>query len=245
MDHDPPIESNKLVHPITKPVVSLHDVNIAHGQEIVLKGVNLHLESGEFAYLIGKTGSGKSSLLRTLYADLDFNSGLAVVLNYRLNQIKEERIPYLRREMGIIFQDYQLLSDRNVKENLDFVLRATAWKNKTAMKTRIEEVLHLVNLQDMHFKKIFELSGGEQQRLVIARALLNRPKLLLADEPTGNLDPDTSDEIMNLFFKISKEYNMAVLMATHDYRIIDKFPAKVYQCVDAELRETNTSRAQL
>ncbi len=237
MENVPEINANNSIAPVSRPIISFDSVNISHKQRIVLKHVNFQLQYGEFAYLIGKTGSGKTSLLRTLYADLEIQSGFGVVLNYRLNKIKEKRIPYLRRDMGIIFQDYQLLTDRNVKENLEFVLKATGWNNKIAIKTRINEVLQLVDLADMQFKMIFELSGGEQQRVVIARALLNRPKLLLADEPTGNLDPQTSDEIMNLFFKISDDYNMAVLMATHDYRIIDQFPARVLKCENSNLFE--------
>jgi cell division transport system ATP-binding protein len=181
---------------------------------------------GEFVYLVGKTGTGKSSLLKTLYGDLDLKEGDATVVGFDLRTLDWKKIPYLRRELGVVFQDFQLLTDRNVNNNLKFVLRATGWKDEKLMDEKIADVLDKVGLKTKGFKMPFELSGGEQQRIDIARALLNSPKLLLADEPTGNLDPETSDEIMRLLFSIVHDYGTAIIMATHDYPVINKFPAR-------------------
>ena len=201
---------------------------ILQGQIEVLQSIDLKVAEGEFVFLIGRTGSGKSSLLKTLYGELPLHFGDATIAGYQLRGLTKKEIPYLRRKLGIVFQDFQLLTDRNVLENLFFVLKATGWKNKHDMKERAYQVLEKVGLQTKDYKIPAELSGGEQQRLVIARALLNDPKVILADEPTGNLDPEVSDEIMNLLKSISKE-GTSVLMATHDYRIIQKFGGTVYR----------------
>ncbi len=201
---------------------------ILQGQIEVLQSIDLKVAEGEFVFLIGRTGSGKSSLLKTLYGELPLQFGDATIAGYQLKGLAKKEIPFLRRKLGIVFQDFQLLTDRNVLENLYFVLKATGWKNKHDMKDRAYQVLEKVGLQTKDYKIPAELSGGEQQRLVIARALLNNPKVILADEPTGNLDPEVSDEIMSLLKSISKE-GTSVLMATHDYRIIQKFGGTVYR----------------
>jgi cell division transport system ATP-binding protein len=199
--------------------------------------VNFTLAKGEFKYIIGKTGSGKSSLLKTLYADIPLQLGFGVVAGYDLKLMKDKDVPFLRRKIGIVFQDFQLLTDRNIEENLLFVLKATGWEDLPKMKEKIEEVLSSVGLKNKLHKMPHELSGGEQQRVVIARALLNDPELILADEPTGNLDPDTSDDIMNLLKNINQNTGTAVLFATHDYRLIQKFPFTVVRCIEGELLE--------
>jgi cell division transport system ATP-binding protein len=208
-------------------VVDVRKGFIYQGQTLVLSDVNVTMESGEFVYLIGKTGSGKSSFLKTLYGDLPLAKGEGFVANMELNKLKRKDIPVLRRRLGIVFQDFQLLMDRTVTDNLKFVLSATGWTSKKDMQMRIDEVLAEVGLKTKGFKMPHELSGGEQQRVVIARALLNKPRLILADEPTGNLDPDTSDDIMRLLREIYKEHNTAVLMATHDYTILEKFQGRI------------------
>ncbi|MFN4299301.1 MAG: cell division ATP-binding protein FtsE [Thermaurantimonas sp.] len=212
-----------------QPIVSLIDAAVGHGNEPVLAGINLSLHPGEFVYLIGETGSGKSTLLKTLYADLTLIAGEAYVAGYALHQLKRKQIPYLRRQLGIIFQDFQLLPDRTVYDNLLFVLRATGWKEKKHINERIERVLSSVAMLDKAKKMPHQLSGGEQQRVSVARALLNEPKLIIADEPTGNLDPDTSEEIILLIRELVKS-DRSVLMATHDYNIIMKFPAPTLRC---------------
>lgn len=211
---------------MSEPIVELKNVNIYQGDSLILSDVNIAVNRGEFVYLVGKTGTGKSSLLKTMYGDLDFKEGEATVVGYDLNKLDWRQIPYLRRNLGVVFQDFQLLTDRNVNENMKFVLKATGWKDEKLMEEKIADVLEKVGLKTKGFKMPFELSGGEQQRIDIARALLNSPKLILADEPTGNLDPETSDEIMHCLFSICRDYGTSIIMATHDYIVINKFPAR-------------------
>jgi len=217
-----------------KTVINLEGVNIYQGDSLILKDVNYQLKNGEFNYLIGETGSGKSTLLRALYADIPINNGTAVISGFQLPQIKSKEVPFLRRKLGIVFQDFQLLFDRSVADNLVFVMKATGWKDKAKMRDTIAELLNKTGLKDKGNKMPYQLSGGEQQRLGIARALVNNPALILADEPTGNLDPISSAEIMELLFKISSE-KRAVLMATHDYSLFSKYKAPTYQCADGKL----------
>jgi cell division transport system ATP-binding protein len=212
---------------MAEPIIELRNVNIYQGNNLVLKDVNLTIEKGEFVYLVGKTGTGKSSLLKTLYGELELTQGEGSVAGFSLNGLDWKKVPYLRRNLGVVFQDFQLLTDRNVNDNLKFVLRATGWTDERLMNEKIADVLEKVGLKSKGFKMPFELSGGEQQRIDIARALLNSPKLILADEPTGNLDPETSDEIMKLLFHISRDYNTTVVMATHDYIVVQKYPARM------------------
>jgi cell division transport system ATP-binding protein len=207
-------------------IVELRNAHIYQGDSVVLSDVNITVNRGEFVYLVGKTGTGKSSLLKTMYGDLDLMEGEGTVVSYNLRQLNWKTIPFLRRNLGVVFQDFQLLTDRSVNNNLKFVLKATGWKDEKLMDEKIADVLDKVGLKTKGFKMPFELSGGEQQRMDIARAILNSPKLILADEPTGNLDPETSDEIMKLLFSISRDYGTAVIMATHDYLSIQKFPAR-------------------
>lgn len=210
-----------------EPIVELRHANIYQGENLILQDVNLTVNKGEFVYLVGKTGTGKSSLLKTLYGELELREGEGVVAGFSLKGLDWKKVPYLRRNLGVVFQEFQLLTDRNVNENLKFVLRATGWTDTKLMDEKIMDVLDKVGLKSKGFKMPFELSGGEQQRIDIARALLNSPKLILADEPTGNLDPETSDEIMQLLIHISKDYNTAVIMASHDYIVVQKFPARM------------------
>ena len=212
---------------MAETIVSLRHVNIYQGSALILQDVNLEVSKNEFVYLVGKTGTGKSSLLKTLYGDLELTEGEGTVAGHNLIGLTWKTVPFLRRNLGVVFQDFQLLTDRNVKENLKFVLKATGWKDENMMDAKISDVLDKVGLKSKGFKMPFEMSGGEQQRVDIARAMLNSPKLILADEPTGNLDPETSDEIMQLLFQISKDYGTAVIMATHDYIVINKFPARI------------------
>jgi cell division transport system ATP-binding protein len=225
------------------PVVHLENLNILQKDKVILSNINLLINKGEFVYLIGKTGIGKSSLLRILYADLKIkkDEGEAHILGIYLNKIKEKRIPYLRRKLGVIFQDFKLLSDRSIEKNLIFVLKATDWKDSSEIKTRIEEVLNMVKLEDVKNKFPHELSGGEQQRIAIARALLNKPELILADEPTGNLDPATSIEIMQVLKDIH-DSGTTIIVATHDYEIISKFPAKTIRIEKKRLFELSKKK---
>jgi cell division transport system ATP-binding protein len=215
-------------------IIHLDKVSIFQKHNLVLTNVALNIDKGEFVYLLGKTGSGKSSLLKTLYAELDLVQGEGTVAGFDLKTIKRKEIPFLRRKLGIVFQDFQLLTDRNVNENLLFVLKATGWKNKFEMQKRIQDVLEKVHLSTKGFKMPHELSGGEQQRISIARALLNDPELILADEPTGNLDPETSEEIMNVLLEISKS-GRAVLIATHDIMMFNKFPSRTIKCENGKI----------
>lgn len=210
-------------------IIDLQNISIFQRDNLVLSGVDLKVKQGEFVYLIGKTGTGKSSLLKTLYAELPLNEGYGTVCGYNLVGIKRKDVPFLRRRLGIVFQDFQLMFDRSVQANLLFVLKATGWKDKVAMDDRIKQVLEKVGLSTKGFKMPHQLSGGEQQRVSIARALLNDPELILADEPTGNLDPETSIGIMNLLIDISKS-GRAVLMATHNYALMDRFPSRTVKC---------------
>lgn len=208
--------------------------------QLVLGNVNFHVDEGEFIYIIGRVGSGKSSLLKTIYFELDVNEGeSAIVLNHDLRNMKQKHIPALRRQMGIIFQDFQLLGDRTIYQNLLFVLKATGWKSKAEIDQRIKDVLTDVDMQDKAGKYPHELSGGEQQRIAIARATLNKPKLIVADEPTGNLDPETAGTIIQLLRQISQT-GTAIVMSTHNMPLLDKYPGIVYQCIDGRVEEIST-----
>ena len=223
------------------PIVDLKNININHDEKNILSDISLSVRKGGFIYLIGKTGSGKSSLLKILYGDIKILDGEGSVAGINIVKIKEKEIPFLRRKLGIVFQDFKLLSDRSIKKNLEFVLKATDWKDKQKIEDRIQTVLEKVKLQNTENKFPHELSGGEQQRIAIARALLNKPELILADEPTGNLDPGTSAEIMGVLKKINKN-GTTILIATHDYEIISKFPAKTIRIEDGkfyQLKEKN------
>ncbi len=216
-------------------VAQLKAAGIGYSTKSVLSDIDLDIHEGQFTYLIGVTGSGKSSLLRTLFADLPLLAGNGHIFGFDLNNISRNEIPLLRRQIGIVFQDFQLLADRTVSDNLEFLLRATDWKDKLEIEKRIWNVLNKVGISNLLNKMPHEISGGEQQRVAIARALLNNPKLLIADEPTGNLDPDTALDILELLFDLSKENQMAVIMATHDYRLIDDYPARVLKCTEGKL----------
>ena len=217
-------------------ITSLEGVSIYQRDNMILANVSLHIHKSEFVYLVGKTGTGKSSLMKTLYADLPLREGKMEVAGYNIADLKHKDVPYLRRKIGIVFQDFQLLNDRSVNDNLIFVMKATGWKDADAMPHRMNEVLDKVGLITKGFKMPHQLSGGEQQRVSIARALINDPELLLADEPTGNLDPETSDGIMQLLFDIRKT-GRAVFMATHNYALLRKYPARIIKCEKGKLLE--------
>jgi len=222
---------------MTEPVVELHGATITQEERPVLENVSFELGKGEFAYLIGRTGSGKSSLLKTLYADLPLLTGSGEVAGFNLLSLPQGKVPYLRRKLGIVFQDFQLLGDRTVADNLHFVLQATGWKGKARRQQRVQEVLTQVGLSGVGNRLPHRLSGGEQQRVVIARALLNEPLVLLADEPTGNLDPEVSEGIMELFREINYA-GTAILMATHNVQLLDKYPHRVLTCRDGQLLDS-------
>ena len=223
----------------TKPVLQVNQATIFQGVDPVLTNVNFSVEQHEFVFLIGRTGSGKSSLLKTLYADLPLKSGIVEIAGFNLTTIKTKEVPYLRRKIGIIFQDFQLFGDRSVAENLAFVMKATGWTDMGKIKDRMAEVLLLVGLNNASSKMPHQLSGGEQQRVVIARALLNNPSILLADEPTGNLDPDVADGIFRLFQEINKN-GTAILMATHNHELLRKYPYRVLKCENGLLLDSQT-----
>lgn len=221
---------------MSQPVLFLKDAFIFQQENLILSDVNVTVEKGEFVYLIGKTGTGKSSFMKTLYGDLPLKKGQGEIVGYDLPTLKEKDIPFLRRKLGVVFQDFKLLNERTVKDNLLFVLNATGWSDKTAMENRINEVLDKVGMKTKSFKYPYQLSGGEQQRVAIARALLNDPELILADEPTGNLDPQTSVEVMEVLQEINRNGN-TILMATHDYALLLKYPSKTLKCDESQIFE--------
>ncbi|MFN9589790.1 MAG: cell division ATP-binding protein FtsE [Bacteroidota bacterium] len=228
---------------MTEPIVSIQNANIYQGEALILRDVNFNIGRGEFVYLVGKTGTGKSSLLKTLYGELPLREGKGSVVGFDLTDMDWKKVPYLRRNLGVVFQDFQLLTDRNVHDNLRFVLKATGWKDEHLIEEKINDVLEKVGLKNKGYKMPFEMSGGEQQRVDIARALLNSPKLILADEPTGNLDPETSDEIMQLLIQISKDYGTSVLMATHDFIVINRYPSRMLKTENTRVSDSKTTVA--
>jgi cell division transport system ATP-binding protein len=224
-------------------VISIQNATIFQRDKMVLKDVNLSLSENEIVYIIGKTGTGKSSLLKMLYGEIGLNDGTGTVVGFDLKQLKKSEVPMLRRKIGIVFQDFQLLTDRSVGDNLRFVLKATGWSDKAQIEQRVSEVLAIVGLENKINIMPYALSGGEQQRITIARALLNEPELILADEPTGNLDPETSEEIMRVLMTIAEEQKTAVLMATHDMSIVDKFPHRVLRVENNMIKEVESLSA--
>lgn len=226
-------------------IVSVSNVNIFQGKSLILQDVNFTINKGEFVYLVGKTGTGKSSLLKTLYGELPLREGNVSVVGFDLKNMDWKKVPYLRRNLGVVFQDFQLLTDRDVHENLKFVLKATGWKDEKLMEEKIADVLDKVGLKSKAYKMPYEMSGGEQQRVDIARALLNSPKLILADEPTGNLDPETSDEIMQLLIQIAKDYGTAIIMATHDFIVINRYPSRMLKTELGKLIDSAVSAASI
>ena len=221
---------------MSQTILALHNATIYQEGNKILSDVNIDVKKGEFLYIIGKTGTGKSSLMKTLYADLPLTNGEGVIVDFQLNGLKDNDIPYLRRKIGIVFQDFKLLPDRSIKANLEFVLKATGWENASDMQDKIDEVLDKVGLKHLQNKMPHQLSGGEQQRVAIARALLNDPELILADEPTGNLDPQTSVEVMEVLRKINQN-GKTIVMATHDYALLMKYPSKTLKCEDGTIFE--------
>lgn len=228
---------------MSEPIISIQNANIYQGEALILRDVNFTIGRGEFVYLVGKTGTGKSSLLKTLYGELPLREGRGNVVGFDLSDMDWKKVPYLRRNLGVVFQDFQLLTDRNVHDNLRFVLKATGWKDEHLIEEKINDVLEKVGLKNKGYKMPFEMSGGEQQRVDIARALLNSPKLILADEPTGNLDPETSDEIMQLLIQISKDYGTSVLMATHDFIVINRYPSRMLKTENNRVIDSKTTVA--
>lgn len=226
---------------MSEMIVSIEGANIYQGEALILRDVNFTIGRGEFVYLVGKTGTGKSSLLKTLYGELSLREGKASVVGFDLTEMDWKKVPFLRRNLGVVFQDFQLLTDRNVHDNLRFVLKATGWKDEHLIEEKINDVLDKVGLKNKGYKMPFEMSGGEQQRVDIARALLNSPKLILADEPTGNLDPETSDEIMQLLIQISKDYGTSVLMATHDFIVINRYPSRMLKTENSRVLDSITA----
>ena len=219
-----------------KPIILLEGVNIHQDERLIFDNINLSISKGDFIYLVGETGSGKSSLVKSFYAEVSVSAGNIFIAGYNLNKLNKNEIPSLRRDLGIVFQDFQLLSDRTINENLEFVLKATGWKNKDEISNRINEVLESVHLENYNSKMPHELSGGEKQRAAIARSLLNRPKVILADEPTGSLDPKKSEKIVELLKEIN-EKGTTVVIATHDYEIIKKFSSRIIKCSEKKLQE--------
>ncbi|WP_394907730.1 cell division ATP-binding protein FtsE [uncultured Mesonia sp.] len=214
---------------MAQSILSLRNAAIYQRESLILSEVNVEINKGDFVYLIGKTGTGKSSFMKTLYGDIPLKEGEGTIVGTDLRKLKEKDIPFLRRKLGVVFQDFKLLNDRNIKENLMFVLKATGWKDKVKMEEKIDTVLNKVGMKTKNFKYPYQLSGGEQQRIAIARALLNDPELILADEPTGNLDPQTSVEVMEVLQEINRNGN-TILMATHDYALLLKYPSKTLKC---------------
>jgi len=223
-----------------KTLIRFEHVDICRGENAILKDVTFTLGKGEFAYIIGKVGSGKSTLLKSIYCETPITNGEASVFDYNLAKMRRKDIPYLRRKLGIVFQDFQLLTDRSIEKNLAFVLRTTGWKNRNEIACRIEETLKQVGMENKGYKMPHALSGGEQQRIVIARALLNKPEIILADEPTGNLDPETGKQIVALLFDICSQ-GTAVLMTTHNYHLVQNFPARILRCEEAMLYEQESN----
>jgi len=214
---------------MSNPILELKNAAVYQRENLILSDVNVEINEGDFVYLIGKTGTGKSSFMKTLYGDIPLKEGEGSIVGFDLRQLKEKNIPFLRRKLGVVFQDFKLLNDRTIKDNLMFVLKATGWKEKKAMESKIDQVLDKVGMKTKNFKYPYQLSGGEQQRIAIARALLNDPELILADEPTGNLDPQTSVEVMEVLQEINRNGN-TILMATHDYALLLKYPSKTLKC---------------
>lgn len=231
------MDGKDILLPKTEPLVSFKGADILNGENTVIYGLDMDISAGDFVYIVGKVGTGKTSIIRTMIAENPLLTGFGEVCGYKLNGIKRRDIPFLRRRLGVVFQDFQLLMDRSVESNLEFVLRATGWKVKDSMDERISEVLHGVGMRNKAHKMPHQLSGGEQQRIAIARSLLNRPRIIIADEPTGNLDNETADGIMKLLTKINQEDGTAVVMVTHNRSIFEKYPGRVFVCKDEKCEE--------